>query len=175
MKSDEDVRMISAEAPVLFAKVCWTMAVRWCCWVGVMAVLGMPHCAGRHRGLGLSPLLCCRGSGRCLAACSQSTADFPRGQIAWVLQHLSECSAAAPVHRMSHGLQPANNPRSCPHSLPAKACEYFILELTLRAWNAAEETKRRTLQRSDIATAIARTDIFDFLVKPLVFCVGGWV
>ncbi|GAB4822153.1 hypothetical protein N2152v2_009199 [Parachlorella kessleri] len=46
----------------------------------------------------------------------------------------------------------------------AKACEYFILELTLRAWGAAEETKRRTLQRSDIATAIARTDIFDFLV-----------
>lgn len=46
----------------------------------------------------------------------------------------------------------------------AKACEYFILEMTLRAWHAAEDTKRRTLQRSDIATAIARTDIFDFLV-----------
>lgn len=47
----------------------------------------------------------------------------------------------------------------------AQACEFFILELTLRAWGAAEETKRRTLQRSDIATAIARTDIFDFLVS----------
>ena len=40
----------------------------------------------------------------------------------------------------------------------------FILELTLRAWNAAEENKRRTLQRSDVAQAITRTDIFDFLV-----------
>ena len=41
----------------------------------------------------------------------------------------------------------------------------FILELTLRAWNAAEESKRRTLQRSDVAQAITRTDIFDFLVR----------
>ncbi|GAX82311.1 hypothetical protein CEUSTIGMA_g9740.t1 [Chlamydomonas eustigma] len=46
----------------------------------------------------------------------------------------------------------------------AKACEMFILELTLRAWNHAEENKRRTLQRSDVAAAITRTDIFDFLV-----------
>jgi nuclear transcription factor Y gamma len=41
----------------------------------------------------------------------------------------------------------------------------FILELTLRSWAHAEENKRRTLQRSDIAAAITRTDIFDFLVR----------
>lgn len=46
----------------------------------------------------------------------------------------------------------------------AKACEFFILEMTLRAWNAAEEHKRRTLQRSDIATAITRTEVWDFLL-----------
>lgn len=46
----------------------------------------------------------------------------------------------------------------------AQACEMFILELTLRAWNHAEENKRRTLQRLDVAAAITRTDIFDFLV-----------
>ena len=46
----------------------------------------------------------------------------------------------------------------------AKACEFFILELTLRAWNAAEEHKRRTLQRTDIATAISRTEVWDFLL-----------
>ena len=40
----------------------------------------------------------------------------------------------------------------------------FILELTLRSWNHSEENKRRTLQRNDIAAAITRTDIFDFLV-----------
>lgn len=46
----------------------------------------------------------------------------------------------------------------------AKACEMFILELTLRSWMHAEENKRRTLQRNDVAAAITKTDIFDFLV-----------
>lgn len=46
----------------------------------------------------------------------------------------------------------------------AKACEIFILELTLRSWINTEENKRRTLQKNDIAAAITRTDIFDFLV-----------
>lgn len=46
----------------------------------------------------------------------------------------------------------------------SKACEMFILELTLRAWFQSEENKRRTLQRSDIAAAITSTDVFDFLV-----------
>ncbi|KAF3503194.1 hypothetical protein F2Q69_00040103 [Brassica cretica] len=46
----------------------------------------------------------------------------------------------------------------------AKACEIFILELTIRSWLHAEENKRRTLQENDIAAAITRTDIFDFLV-----------
>ncbi|KAK9139671.1 hypothetical protein Scep_009352 [Stephania cephalantha] len=46
----------------------------------------------------------------------------------------------------------------------ARACEMFVLELTLRSWNHTEENKRRTLQKNDIAAAITRTDIFDFLV-----------
>ncbi|KAK9088139.1 hypothetical protein Scep_027221 [Stephania cephalantha] len=46
----------------------------------------------------------------------------------------------------------------------AKACEMFILELTLRSWIHTEENKHRTLQKNDIASAITRTDIFDFLV-----------
>eukprot|EP00250_Pteridium_aquilinum_P000462 c10501_g1_i1 orf=283-1086(+) len=46
----------------------------------------------------------------------------------------------------------------------AKACELFILELTLRSWMNTEENKRRTLQKNDIASAITRTDVFDFLV-----------
>ncbi|XRB00447.1 nuclear transcription factor Y subunit [Pycnococcus provasolii] len=46
----------------------------------------------------------------------------------------------------------------------AKACEMFILELTLRSWIHSEENKRRTLQRNDIAAAVTKTDIFDFLV-----------
>ncbi|WVZ77731.1 hypothetical protein U9M48_025558 [Paspalum notatum var. saurae] len=46
----------------------------------------------------------------------------------------------------------------------AKACEVFILELTLRSWMHTEENKRRTLQKNDIAAAITRTDVYDFLV-----------
>ncbi|XP_047340738.1 nuclear transcription factor Y subunit C-1-like [Impatiens glandulifera] len=46
----------------------------------------------------------------------------------------------------------------------SKACEMFILELTYRSWLHAEENKRRTLQKNDIAAAITRSDIFDFLV-----------
>jgi len=46
----------------------------------------------------------------------------------------------------------------------AKACELFILELSLRGWGAAEKAKRRTLQKEDIDSAIVDTAIFDFLV-----------
>ncbi|XP_065076369.1 nuclear transcription factor Y subunit gamma [Ochlerotatus camptorhynchus] len=46
----------------------------------------------------------------------------------------------------------------------AKAAEIFIQELTLRAWLHTEDNKRRTLQRSDIAMAIAKYDQFDFLI-----------
>ncbi|CAG8669151.1 20124_t:CDS:2, partial [Racocetra fulgida] len=35
----------------------------------------------------------------------------------------------------------------------SKACEIFISEITMRAWTHAEENKRRTLQRSDVASA----------------------
>lgn len=45
----------------------------------------------------------------------------------------------------------------------AKACEMFVLELSLRAWFASEKCKRKTLQREDIDYAIAHTEIFDFL------------
>lgn len=46
----------------------------------------------------------------------------------------------------------------------AKGCDIFITELTMRAWIHAEENKRRTLQRSDIAAALTKSDMFDFLI-----------
>jgi hypothetical protein len=49
-------------------------------------------------------------------------------------------------------------------ALFAKACELFIMELTLRAWEHTEESKRKTLQRSDISAAISKTDTYDFLI-----------
>nr|XP_016495193.1 PREDICTED: nuclear transcription factor Y subunit gamma-like isoform X8 [Nicotiana tabacum] len=45
----------------------------------------------------------------------------------------------------------------------AKATEMFILELTLRAWMQAEQVKRRTLKRYDIARAIRNEELLDFL------------
>ncbi|XP_077242433.1 nuclear transcription factor Y subunit C-3-like isoform X1 [Tasmannia lanceolata] len=46
----------------------------------------------------------------------------------------------------------------------SKSCELFIMDLTLRSWFHAEEKKRRTLQRSDIATTISRAVVLDFLL-----------
>lgn len=46
----------------------------------------------------------------------------------------------------------------------AKACEMFILEMTLRSWHYSENNKRKTLNKEDVREAIQRTDIFDFLV-----------
>jgi len=46
----------------------------------------------------------------------------------------------------------------------AKACEMFILEMTLRSWNYSENNKRKTLQKEDVKESIERTDILDFLV-----------
>lgn len=46
----------------------------------------------------------------------------------------------------------------------AKGCDIFITELTMRAWIHAEDNKRRTLQISDIAAALAKSDMFDFLI-----------
>jgi hypothetical protein len=40
----------------------------------------------------------------------------------------------------------------------------FISELTCRAWLIAETNKRRTLQKADVANAIAASDMFDFLI-----------
>ncbi|KAI8927192.1 histone-fold-containing protein, partial [Entophlyctis helioformis] len=45
-----------------------------------------------------------------------------------------------------------------------KACEMFILELTMRAWHCTDDNKRRTLQKSDIVSAIAKSDMYDFLI-----------
>ena len=38
----------------------------------------------------------------------------------------------------------------------AKACEIFILELTLRAWGHATENQRHTLQHHDVAMAASK-------------------
>ena len=43
----------------------------------------------------------------------------------------------------------------------SKACEIFILELTIRAWFHTEDNKRRTLQKTDVAAALSKADMYD--------------
>lgn len=45
-----------------------------------------------------------------------------------------------------------------------KACELFIREVALRSWMETQDQKRKTLQRGDIATAVSRNEMFDFLI-----------
>ncbi|XP_058734309.1 uncharacterized protein LOC131606040 [Vicia villosa] len=46
----------------------------------------------------------------------------------------------------------------------AKACEMFLLDVTLRSWFHAKENKRSKLQKNDIAAAIENIAAFDFLL-----------
>ncbi|XP_028804746.1 nuclear transcription factor Y subunit C-2-like [Neltuma alba] len=47
----------------------------------------------------------------------------------------------------------------------AKACELFIEELTRRSWLMTTQSKRRTLLKDDVASAVIATDLFDFLIS----------
>ncbi|KAL8263826.1 hypothetical protein R6Q59_021956 [Mikania micrantha] len=46
----------------------------------------------------------------------------------------------------------------------SKACELFIEELTKRSSNNTIQAKKRTLHKQDVASAVAITDVFDFLI-----------
>ncbi|GAX14080.1 hypothetical protein FisN_8Hh084 [Fistulifera solaris] len=48
--------------------------------------------------------------------------------------------------------------------LVTKACELMIKELTIRAWQHTERSRRRTLQRADIHAAVGEDETFDFLI-----------
>lgn len=49
----------------------------------------------------------------------------------------------------------------------AKACEMFITEITIKGYLNAEKSERKTLQRKDVAVAIARTETYDFLIDTI--------
>ncbi|KAJ6752842.1 NUCLEAR TRANSCRIPTION FACTOR Y SUBUNIT C-10 [Salix koriyanagi] len=52
----------------------------------------------------------------------------------------------------------------------AKACELFILELTLRAWLQTTACKRRTLQRCHISRAVREEGMLRNLLNRVVLC-----
>ena len=49
----------------------------------------------------------------------------------------------------------------------AKACELFILELTMRSFLFSEKIERRNLLKVDVNNAVQNTEIFDFLAAVL--------
>lgn len=48
--------------------------------------------------------------------------------------------------------------------LQTKACEFFIREITLRAWRHTNLHRRKTIQRSDIWSSVGDTEMYDFLI-----------
>ncbi|KAL3505867.1 hypothetical protein ACH5RR_031249 [Cinchona calisaya] len=97
----------------------------------------------------------------------QQLQDFWRNQYQEIEQATNFKNHSLPLARIKKIMKADKDVRMISALAPvvfARACEMFILELTLRAWNHTEENKRTSLQKNDIAAAIARTDIFDFLV-----------
>ena len=151
MKSDEDVRMISSEAPALFAKACEMF---------ILEVRPRPRrvlreragcaCAARtlvaHCALRSAPAVCTRAREAAVATASVQRA---RGGRAVRPTRVSKTLHIADVRAPAHPRTRAARTRA---------------QLTLRSWQHSEENKRRTLQRSDIAAAISKTDIYDFLI-----------
>lgn len=90
----------------------------------------------------------------------------------WILSHLENDSHEYKIHqlplaRIKKVMKADPDVKMISAEAPilfAKGCDVFITELTMRAWIHAEENKRRTLQRSDIASALAKSDMFDFLI-----------
>jgi nuclear transcription factor Y gamma len=50
----------------------------------------------------------------------------------------------------------------------AKACEMFVLDLTIRCFAYSEHNKRGGLEREDVFQVLKETDIFDFLAEVLI-------
>ena len=50
-----------------------------------------------------------------------------------------------------------------PEYIDIQDCDIFITELTMPSRIHAEDNKRRILRRSDIATALTKSDISDFI------------
>lgn len=56
----------------------------------------------------------------------------------------------------------------------SKACELFIMEVTLRAWLQTEVSKRRTVQRCDIANAIRNDPLLYHFLAPIVLATAHY-
>jgi nuclear transcription factor Y gamma len=91
----------------------------------------------------------------------QQLEAFWSGQLAEINQTTDFKARILPLARIRKVMKDDSDVPRIADEAPVlfeKACEMFIQELTLRAWLHAEEDKRRTLQKSDVAAALAGTD-----------------
>ena len=73
-----------------------------------------------------------------------------------------------PLARIKKIMRDDDSVRMISAEVPAvlgKACELLVIELSHLAWLHTEEVKRRTLHRADLAEAISRHELFDFLLE----------
>lgn len=93
-----------------------------------------------------------------------NSSALPLARIKKVMKNDDEVKVRVPYSpQMISAEAPILFSRAC-ESMCFVLTPVFIADLTCRAFMIAEENKRRTIQRSDIANAIARSDLFDFLI-----------
>lgn len=54
-------------------------------------------------------------------------------------------------------------------ALFSQACEYFVLELTLRAWVQTQSCTRETIRRCDFFEALKKSQTYGFLMDRVPF------
>ncbi|KAI8011568.1 Nuclear transcription factor Y subunit C-9 [Camellia lanceoleosa] len=174
MKADEDVRMISAEAPVVFARACemFILELTLRSWNHTeenkrRMLQQQQQLAYPHYGLVQHQLAYPHIHQQQQQQLQQQLQGFWASQYQEIEQTSDFKNHSLLLARIKKIMKADEDVRMISAEAPvvfARACEMFILELTLRSWNHTEENKRRTLQKNDIAAAITRNEIFDFLV-----------
>nr|XP_021861049.1 nuclear transcription factor Y subunit C-2-like [Spinacia oleracea] len=117
------------------------------------------------------------GAGGSSPLLQQQLRGFWQSQIQESKQDVDFRNHNLPLARIKKIMKSDDNVRMISADAPvllSRACQMFIQDLSLRAWNSTQEGKRKTLQKTDISAALSTTDLFDFLVdilpreKPLI-------
>ncbi|KAM1508156.1 hypothetical protein ACFX10_017507 [Malus domestica] len=178
MKADDDVHMISAEAPVLFTKACEACDF----FIPEFTIRSSLHAEESERRV-------LQKNDMAAAITRTDVFDFfalhctllrdQYGEEKGVLNHVgSRCShtshmteiiiTSSPLFYTKKIMKADEDVHMISTEAPVlftkacEACDFFIPELTICSWLHVEESKRRVFQKNDMAAAITRTDMFDF-------------
>ena len=111
-----------------------------CCAVDARALLTLTH----------TPMCCCRRTTNDFKAHN----DLPKARIKRIMQVMMQADEQCASVRMIRAEAPI---------LFAKACEMFILELSLRAYGYSVIRQRKNLNKQDVRNAVNDTINLDFL------------